>query len=188
MQSSDYGSFIVWWWRWTGNRRGCNRRTRQAKMRHLLAILSQVYRPPFAVSDYYEFTMIPGTRHSAWVVDHDGRVPRYVWCKYGNLASTPRHSRAHSSRVACTWPGQRRRRRFVFGLLRTNIDVWQRTSIWKVQRHKYTKHQDGYLYIYNIPPGRNVTAVIYRRAAVGIYTQIYRINVIIKCVCVENKI
>jgi len=32
---------------------------------------------------------------------------------------------------ACTWPGQRRRRRrrFVSGLLLTNIDVWQRTSI-----------------------------------------------------------
>lgn len=53
--------------------------------------------------------------------------------KYGNLAPPPRilltvaMCAARRRRLSCTRPG--RRRRFVSGLLRTNIDVWQRTSI-----------------------------------------------------------
>jgi len=125
--------------------------------------------------------------HSVWVVDHSGLVPRDVWCKYGNLASTPRYSRAFfSRRVHLAWVvAAAAAVRFWFitdkyWCLTKNIHLKSTTA----QVHKTPRR----LPIHNIPPGRNVTAVIYRCAAVGIYTQIYRINVIIKCVCVENKI
>jgi len=60
-----------------------------------------MFRPPH---NYYEFTAMP-VLYRVWVGYHDGRLPRYVPRKYGNLAPTPRHRRAFfSRRVMCASP------------------------------------------------------------------------------------
>jgi len=50
---------------------------RQAK-RHLFYPKFIVHRSPPVSDYYYKFTMMLAPRHSAWVVDHSGLVPRYT--------------------------------------------------------------------------------------------------------------